>query len=142
MKTIANDILKKHGMSVTSSRQLILELFYNQKEGALKHSDIEKQFSDLDRVTIYRTLQIFCEKGLIHSIPGNDGVTRYALCHDDCATGAHHDNHVHFYCVECGTTQCLNNVQIPEVNAPENFKVKNLEMLINGVCNRCNTETV
>jgi Fur family ferric uptake transcriptional regulator len=139
MKTNVNEILKSHGMSVTTSRQLILNLFFAQKEEALKHSDIEKQLAELDRVTIYRTLQIFCEKGLIHSIPGNDGVTRYALCHNDCGEGIHHDNHVHFYCIQCGTTQCLNHVQIPEIIAPENFKVKSLEMLINGICNRCNS---
>lgn len=51
-------------MSITDSRMQILDLFYNN-EGALAHADIEKKTGDaIDRVTIYRTLQTFEEKGI------------------------------------------------------------------------------
>ena len=62
------DLLKKNHMSVTDSRLQILELFYHAP-GALAHADIEKKASDkIDRVTIYRTLQTFEEKGIIHNM--------------------------------------------------------------------------
>lgn len=138
MKNQAADILKRSNMSVTASRQQILHLFFDQPEGALRHSDIEKSLAHLDRVTIYRTLQVFTEKGLIHSIPGSDGVTRYALCHHgQCQEGHHHDNHVHFYCNACGNTRCLNEVAIPQVQLPAHLQVSGIEMLINGTCEAC-----
>src|SRR5947209_20360830 len=92
------DILKRNQLSVTSGRKKILELFLIQ-DGALAHSDIEKRAGEkFDRVTIYRTLQAFLEKGLIHSIPTADNSIRYALCRDNCSEGHHHDDHVHFVC--------------------------------------------
>ncbi len=139
MHDSAKEILKQNNMSITASRQQILNLFFKHQKGALKHSDIEKQLDNLDRVTIYRTLQVFTEKGLIHSIPSSDGVTRYALCHAECSEGHHHDNHVHFYCNQCGLTQCLNEVHIPKVNLPVPYQISGIEMLINGVCNQCKT---
>ncbi|HSK13469.1 MAG TPA: transcriptional repressor [Phnomibacter sp.] len=124
-------------MSVTESRRQILGLFIDHKGGALKHSDIEKQLDHLDRVTIYRTLQAFTEKGIIHTIPSSDGASKYALCHGACTEGHHHDDHVHFYCRQCETTQCLDHVVIPEVHLPKGFMGDQIEMLISGLCNEC-----
>lgn len=70
---------------------------------------------------VYRTLQSFVEKGLIHLIPTTDNAIKYALCKDDCEAGHHHDNHVHFVCDECGKTTCLDEVTIPSVKLPKGF---------------------
>jgi Fur family ferric uptake transcriptional regulator len=72
MQTEIRDLLKKNQLSITESRQRILGLFL-KSDGALSHADIEKRIADgIDRVTIYRTLQIFEEKGIIHNIPSSD----------------------------------------------------------------------
>ena len=114
-------LLKQNKLSVTSSRRKILQLFLAQP-GALAHGDIEKKAGErFDRVTIYRTLQTFVDKGIIHTIPTADNSVRYALCKDECSEGHHHDEHVHFMCDECGTTYCLENITIPEVNLPNGF---------------------
>src|SRR6478672_4707167 len=95
------DILKKNGLSVTDSRRKILELFL-ARNGALAHADIEKNTAAaFDRVTVYRTLQTFVEKGIIHEIPTTDNSVLYALCKHNCEQGHHHDNHVHFICNKC-----------------------------------------
>lgn len=133
----ATQLLRNINMSVTESRREILDLFLKNRGDALRHSDIEKQLDSLDRVTIYRTLLAFTEKGLIHSIPGSDGTARYALCHGHCADGQHHDNHVHFHCRGCGSTQCLDDVSIPLVKLPKGFFSDQIEMVITGYCNRC-----
>ena len=60
-----SDILKRNGLSVTESRKKILELFLDTA-GAMAHADIEKNTAAaFDRVTVYRTLQTFVEKGII-----------------------------------------------------------------------------
>ncbi|MFN5134210.1 MAG: Fur family transcriptional regulator [Chitinophagaceae bacterium] len=135
-ETIRN-ILKRNHMSITDSRVQILGLFYNN-EGALAHADIEKKTSDaIDRVTIYRTLQTFEEKGLIHSIPTADNSVKYALCKEQCEDGHHHDNHVHFICDACGKTICLDDVLVPEVKLPKGFQVQQSNMVVNGICGDC-----
>lgn len=136
----ATQLLRNINMSVTESRREILDLFLKNRGDALRHSDIEKQLDSLDRVTIYRTLLAFTEKGLIHSIPGSDGTARYALCHGHCADGHHHDNHVHFHCRGCGSTQCLDDVGIPLVKLPKGFFSDQIEMVITGYCNRCSPD--
>ncbi len=131
-------LLKKSNLSVTGGRRRILELFL-QHDGALSHGDIEKKAGEkFDRVTIYRTLQAFLEKGLIHSIPTSDNSIRYALCKDDCSDGHHHDDHVHFICTACGTTVCLEEVTLPAIKLPRGYTTEQVEVLVSGVCKSCN----
>ncbi|HWB24020.1 MAG TPA: transcriptional repressor [Chitinophagaceae bacterium] len=140
MDTIVADILKRSQLSVTDSRKRILE-YFQQANGALAHADIEKLSGEhFDRVTIYRTLQTFVEKGIIHAIPTADNSIRYALCKNDCAEGHHHDNHVHFMCDKCGTTYCLDHVTIPAVQMPEGFTNGQVNVLVSGVCKNCNPQ--
>ena len=131
------DILKKNQLSVTEGRKRILELFL-ASPGALAHADIEKNTdAAFDRVTVYRTLQTFVDKGIIHNIPTSDNSILYALCKDNCEEGHHHDNHVHFICIECNKTICLDDVTIPEVKLPKGFAPKHAEMMVSGICDDC-----
>ncbi|HCL04735.1 MAG TPA: Fur family transcriptional regulator [Chitinophagaceae bacterium] len=131
------DLLKKNHLSITESRKKILSHFLDAN-GALAHADIEhKSGTEFDRVTIYRTLQTFVEKGMIHTIPTTDNSVRYALCKDECSAGHHHDDHVHFMCDECGTTYCLDHVIVPQVALPEGFKAIRNDLVVSGICNKC-----
>ena len=131
------EILRRNQLSVTESRKKILELFRGN-DGALAHHDIEERTSEkFDRVTIYRTLQTFVEKGIIHTIPTADNSILYALCKDACSEGHHHDNHIHFVCDVCDITYCMDDIVTPEVQLPQGFKSRVLDVLVNGVCNKC-----
>ncbi len=132
-----NETLKKSQLSVTDSRKKILELFM-RSSGALAHADIEHESgTEFDRVTIYRTLQTFVEKGIIHTIPTADNSVRYALCKDECSEGRHHDNHVHFMCDDCGTTYCLDHVSAPELVLPDGFSASRTDVVVSGKCKNC-----
>lgn len=131
------EILKKNHLSLTGSRKEILGLFLKTNE-ALAHADIEKNTSAaFDRVTVYRTLQTFVENGIIHLIPTTDNSVKYALCKNDCEAGHHHDNHVHFICTSCNKTICLDDVVVPMVKLPKDFKPSHSEMVVNGTCSDC-----
>lgn len=137
MKTVA-DILKQNNLSNTTGRQKILQLFLNS-DGALEHADIEKKTGEhLDRVTVYRTLQSFVEKGLIHVIPSSDNSIKYALCKNDCTEGHHHDHHIHFYCYKCHNTFCLDDVATPQANLPSGYQLQQMEVIAKGTCPACN----
>jgi Fur family ferric uptake transcriptional regulator len=139
MEKNVDELLRRNQMSVTGSRRKILELFL-QQDGALSHSDIEKKAGEkFDRVTVYRTLQAFVEKGLIHSIPTSDNSIRYALCKDDCTAGQHRDDHVHFICNSCGNAMCLDEVVVPGIKLPRGYVVQQVEMLVSGICKSCST---
>ena len=108
---------------------------------ALSQGDIElKLQAAFDRVTIYRTLKSFLEKGLIHKVLDDQGGAKYALCKDLCHQGeqAHQHDHVHFKCSACGQTICLENVIIPKIQLPEKFLKQESNLLIQGICQSCN----
>ncbi len=131
------DILKTNGLSITEGRKTILQLFINSK-GGLAHADIEKQTGELyDRATVYRTLQTFTDKGLIHLIPTTDNSICYALCKEDCVAGHHHDNHVHFICTKCQKAICLDDVTVPDVKLPKGFEPAQSQMIVKGLCSNC-----
>ncbi len=131
-----NDILHRRQLSSTESRRKILRLFLNSDD-ALTHGDIEKTVGDkYDRVTIYRTLQTFEEKGIIHTIPTADNSILYALC-KECEEGHHHDDHVHFICTNCGKTICLDDVVSPKIDLPKGYEAESVQVVIKGVCKDC-----
>ena len=137
INTKLNDILRRKHLSVTDSRKKILSLFLSTPD-ALAHGDIEKKAGEkFDRVTVYRTLQTFVEKGIIHTIPTVDNSVRYALC-KDCAEGHHHDDHIHFVCTNCNSTICLDDIISPKIDLPEGYVPESVQVLISGTCKKCN----
>ncbi|MDP9229848.1 MAG: transcriptional repressor [Bacteroidota bacterium] len=137
MEEQVDELLKRNHLSITESRKKILHLFLSYG-GALAHGDIEKKAGEkFDRVTVYRTLQTFVEKGIIHTIPTADNSVRYALCKDDCTEGHHHDHHVHFVCIQCGKTECIEDVVVPDVKLPKGYSGNQVEVIVNGICKDC-----
>ncbi len=136
MRKTQTQLLKEHSLRSTSSRSAILGLFYRNPH-ALSYSDIEKQVADhFDRVTVYRTLKTFLDKGVIHKVLDDGGSLKYALCSEHCYTGHHHE-HVHFKCLICGQTTCLNNVEVPNIKLPVGYVPSETNLLIQGTCSRC-----
>ena len=133
----ASTLLKEHNLRNTACRGEVLAYFL-EKDFAISHSDLESRLSDsFDRVTLYRTLKTFLDAGLIHQVLDNEGGTKYALCKNHCTDHRHQDNHVHFKCLRCGTTSCLDNTSIPTINLPEGYQNTEMHLLIQGLCRLC-----
>ena len=136
MKQISNRLLKTFRLRSTPTRQEILHLFI-KKDYALSHSDIENEIADdIDRVTVYRTLKTFTDRGLIHKVLDDGGSLKYALCSEACSATRHRHDHVHFKCTRCGQTNCL-DVEIPRVKLPGGYVPKEVNLLIQGTCQNC-----
>ncbi len=134
---MARQLLKENNLSITEGRLKILQMFLSSDE-ALSHADIDKKAGNqFDRVTVYRTLQAFMEKGIIHSIPSADNLIKYALCKDDCTEGHHHDHHIHLVCDQCHHTFCLEEVSMPSVSFPSGYQISTVEIIARGRCRNC-----
>lgn len=129
-------LLKKNHLRTTNCRQQMLGQFIAANI-ALTHSDIEHKLSNFDRVTIYRTLQTFLDKGIIHKIIDDEGSTQYALC-NDCNAHTHFDEHLHFKCTQCQTIRCIDSVTIPALLLPSGYSYTDASILVRGICNTCN----
>jgi Fur family transcriptional regulator, ferric uptake regulator len=131
--------LHDKGIKPTAMRLLVLD-FLLQHPMAVSLNDLETSFHRADRITLYRTLKTFEEKGLVHSIADGTGIIKYALCADDCQTENHQDLHVHFHCSWCAETYCLPTTRIPEVSLPANFAAEEVNLTVKGVCGNCKTK--
>ena len=135
---LLENILKHHDLRVTQIRLDILQFFQNNKN-ALTHADLELFFEKkFDRVTIYRTLTTFLDNGLLHKIPDDSGIAKYALCHHEGVEHTHDDHHVHFKCKKCEKIECMHTLEIPKLHLPKKYKMENANLLIEGICAVCN----
>src|SRR3546814_586525 len=128
--------LKEKGIRPTAMRLLVLKALQKQSS-AISLSTLEDAFQRSDRITLYRTLKTFQEKGLVHSVDDGTGAPKYALCENDCNCDYQRDLHVHFHCYRCNETFCLPRYKIPEVLLPENFKATEANLVVKGTCARC-----
>ena len=132
-----NQLLKDHKLRKTPTRVEILAL-YMQHEHALSHKDIEETLNEAyDRVTIYRTLHSFEEKGIIHRVYDNSNSIKYALCGEHCHDHKHQDNHIHFNCTACHKTFCIEEIKIPNIQLPKKYRTESVHLFAKGLCDEC-----
>lgn len=129
-------ILKSHNLRVTDCRLNVVQFFLDT-ETALSQVDLESQFQQYDRVTLYRTLNSFLDSGILHKIPNSQGAATYGLCHETCSPDHHDHNHIHFKCNKCGQIECLDDKAVPEVSMPEGYRVQTVNMIVDGLCVNC-----
>ena len=128
-------ILSREGIRVTAIRLLVLKAVYNQIDGAFSLQDVLDIMETADQSSVFRTLTLFAEKGLLHLIDDGSGVQKYCVCR--CEDHHHHHGHIHFSCTVCHKTFCLTEVPIPSVPVPQGFEVQESEYIIKGVCPKC-----
>jgi Fur family ferric uptake transcriptional regulator len=127
-------ILKNHKLRVTDGRIDVLEFFLRRKK-TMSFKDLEEEFKDSDRVTLYRTLNAFTDHGVLHKIPDESGFATYGLCHDTCDADDHNHDHMHFKCNECGNIECLEEI-IPQIKIP-GYKIEQADLILKGTCKSC-----
>ncbi len=130
-------LLTKKNVRPTAMRQLVFKYLQEQKH-AVSLNDIEAGMGHSDKITLYRTIKTFQEKGIVHSIEDGSGATKYALCFDECETSCHHDLHIHFYCNNCKETYCLPKTHVPQVSLPVKFQLQEINLMAKGICEKCN----
>ena len=94
--------------------------------------------TDLDDITLYRTLNTLVEAGLVHRIHGIDGVWRYST--QPRSQAGCPGNHAHFLCNGCGSMQCLLDQPMPRVEVPVGTEVQGRHFLVYGRCAGCATQ--
>lgn len=127
--------LEQKQIKPTAIRKLVYDVLDKNKK-ALTLYEIEQQFGNVDRSTIFRTLKIFQDKCLIHSIDDGTGAAKYALCDEGCKCEPD-DLHVHFLCIKCGQTNCLKDMPVPQMELPSGFSFESANFIVKGKCPEC-----
>ena len=128
-------LLEEHGIKPTANRLLIARAL--QEAGRpLSMTELEARLETIDKSNVFRTLTLFREAHLVHALDDSGDGVRYELCHSH-HEGVDDDIHVHFYCVKCHRTYCLEETPVPPVRVPEGYEAETVSYLIKGVCPQC-----
>ncbi|WP_159801093.1 Fur family transcriptional regulator [Flavobacterium sp. MK4S-17] len=118
----------------TPAKQSILNILKSSGT-ALSQEMIEAEVKgEMDRVTIYRVLNSFCEDGITHRILADNGKYYFALCLS-CNEKQHSHDHFHFRCLKCEKVECLH--EKVKVTLPEGYVSETISSWISGYCNTC-----
>ena len=133
------DMLKKAGLYCTRSRIAVLRILLKSTE-PLSQDQIARRMGKkpLDKVTIYRTLESFCQAALVHRAYVHKRIWYFELashCHEDHC-------HPHFKCVNCGKVYCLYDVDFPLVRGlAKDFSFHRQKVLIEGLGPECSSRS-
>ena len=128
--------MKEHGVRPTAMRLLVLRAL-TEATGTLTLRDLEDVLAPADKSTLFRTLTLFQEHHLVHTIEDGTGSTRYEACLSHTSHQEKDDQHVHFHCTRCGSTFCLTETPIPPVTLPEGYEAETANFVMTGLCPRC-----
>ncbi|MDR2472613.1 MAG: transcriptional repressor [Tannerella sp.] len=127
--------LEESGVNPTAVRLLVFRSM-NSFSRMFSLADLEDDLDTVDKSTLSRTIRLFIQHKLIHSIDDGSGSVKYAVCSEGCNCTLD-DLHVHFHCHECRTTFCLENVAIPAIKLPQGFVTDNINLVMKGLCSEC-----
>jgi Fur family ferric uptake transcriptional regulator len=123
------------GLRATPSRLAVLERV-RASDAPMSHSDVADQLASQawDRATIYRNLIDLAEAGLVRRTDMGDHVWRFEAVSEE-----HDAQHPHFVCTECGTVECLPEIElaIRRAKAPRAVKQRQVEVHVRGLCDAC-----
>ncbi|MFW5760337.1 MAG: Fur family transcriptional regulator [Cyclobacteriaceae bacterium] len=130
------EILNNHNLKRTSCREGIIEVVMIAKQALSENEIRERLVGNYDRTTFYRSFKTLEEHKIIHKIVVDNQLVKYAL--DNTVT--HKDEHAHFYCNECNTVKCMENVPVQKYHLPDGYSDVETEVLIKGTCANCKNQ--
>jgi len=132
------DLLDEVGLDSTSNRLRVLEIIGNSFYPLSAHEVFEtlNRTQDINRVTVYRILDILVEKKVAERMSAGDRAFRYGL-----APNPNHQRHYHFYCTHCGNMECLNpeslHLDMRSIRRTFSGLIEKAEVRLDGICRAC-----
>jgi Fur family transcriptional regulator, ferric uptake regulator len=128
-------VVRDRGLRATPSRLAVLELL-RATDSPMSHGDVADRLASQpwDRATIYRNLIDLADAGLARRTDVGDHVWRF-----EAVTDAHDGAHPHFVCTECGTVECLPEIELAvrRAKAPRAVRQRQVEVHVRGLCDAC-----
>jgi Fur family transcriptional regulator, ferric uptake regulator len=127
--------LKDKGLRLTKPRKMILEYIHNKNdhltaEEIINH--VHKKFPNINKSTIYRTLELLEKNECVYKIDSMDRAVYY-----HAEAGHHH----HLVCSKCGKTiDFEKELFAPVKNSlvkKYGFKLDSRHVIVSGLCGKC-----
>jgi Fe2+ or Zn2+ uptake regulation protein len=128
--------LRDQGFKITAPRYQVIEKLADHEEENFTVEELAAELDQVGRATVYRTVKLLLDQGLICRVILGDGNACYRVSHK-----AHHH---HLVCVNCGAIEDvhLNDVEnvLAQVRDASDFELLSHRIEIYGFCPRCKSQ--
>ena len=126
------DDLRDQGFKITSPRHLVIERVAGRDEN-FTAEELAAELAPIGRATVYRTLKLLLDQGLICRVVLSDGAVCYRASH----AGHHH----HLVCVSCGATEDVHLTDVENVidgvRSATDYEIVGHRIEVYGFCPTC-----
>ena len=133
--------LQAHQHKMTPQRQTVLQVFLDHSGAHLSAEDVHdilrQNKSEIGLATVYRSLELLSDLGILQKMEFGDGCSRYEVNTTDPLEHHHH----HLICTKCGKVtefedDLLENLEA-DIHTKMGFKVENHQVKFYGICKEC-----
>lgn len=133
-------VLKENGYKLTNQRKKVLEILQALEGQHLTADEIHRKVKvdspEIGLATVYRTLQLLSELGIIDTLNLDDGFVRYEIGELD-----EKHRHHHLICESCNTVIGIEDDLLDTIEErfsnEYGFKVTNHVVKFYGICEKC-----
>ena len=131
-------LLSFGGLEPTPNRLRVLEAIGGNSEPLSAQSIFMSlnRTAGINRVTVYRILDLLASKGLVERLSGGGRSRVYGM-----APNKNHPAHPHFHCRTCGKLQCLHpgslKVDLRAIRRSFPGEIQGVEVRVAGICKDC-----
>ena len=138
--TILKEDLKKKGYKLTTQRRAIVDTIVVNEGKHLTaeeiYDEVKKECPEIGLATVYRTILLLEEIGVVSRLHLNDGCSRYELVHSD-EVHRHH----HLICNVCNKVievkdDLLEEIEV-KIEKEYEFKIVDHVLKFYGICREC-----
>ena len=126
------DELRDQGFKITAPRHQVIERVAGREDN-FTAEELAAELAPVGRATVYRTLKLLLDQGLICRLILSDGGVCYRLSHQ-----AHHH---HLVCIQCGATEDVHLEDVEDVLAKvrdaTDYELVGHRLEVFGFCPRC-----
>ena len=127
-------VLVERGIRPSYQRMRILEYMIGSRE----HPSVDQVYRDLlphiptlSKTTVYNTLALFRDQGLVVVLAVGENEFRY----DTTLRGSH----AHFFCRSCGTLEDIDLTEdLPLCPGLPEYRIELTQVYMRGICHSCN----
>ena len=129
--------LEEQGYRVTSSRLAIVAAVLD-RSGHFSVDDILSQLPGVGRATVFRTVKLLSEMGVLCRVLLEDGTLRYRV-------SRRQDHHHHLVCVSCASVQeldaCIDPDVLGDLARSTGYEIEGHWLEFFGRCAACRSST-
>ncbi len=132
--------LKEKGCKLTLQRRSVLDVLIEHDGEHLSTEEIydkvKEKFPEIGLATVYRTVQLFEQMGIVDKLNFDDGCSRFELASEDTI---HH--HHHLICEQCNKVFEVADDLLEEIEKgieeKYKFRIHDHNLTFYGVCEAC-----